>query len=130
MVDLARIPPKVALINRDSRLDYSAGPKIHLAPRALSCGEEYLMLKGLFAALLIVTASGTFPVQAQVAGSGAADAGSRERNPRLLNENYLAPTGETVPHPGASQGAATMDLDRRIEQKNNLLDQSICSNCN
>ncbi len=88
------------------------------------------MLKGLFAALLIVTANGTFPVQAQVAGSGAADAGSRERNPRLLNENYLAPTGETVPHPGASQGAATTDLDRRIEQKNNLLDQSICSNCN
>jgi hypothetical protein len=47
-----------------------------------------------------------------------------------LNENYLAPTGETVPHPGASQGAATTDLDRRIEQKNNRLDQSICSNCN
>jgi hypothetical protein len=92
MVDLARIPPKVALINRDLRPDYSAGPKNHLAPRALPCGEEYLMLKGLYAALLIVTASGTFPVQAQVAGSGAADAGSRERNPRLLNENYLAPT--------------------------------------
>jgi hypothetical protein len=88
------------------------------------------MLKALYAAVLIVTASGTFPVQAQTAGSGAADAGSRQRNPRLLNENYLAPTGETVPRPGASQGAATTDLDRRIEQKNNLLEQSICSNCN
>jgi hypothetical protein len=77
-----------------------------------------------------MTASGAFPVQAQVAGSGAADAGPRERNSHLLNEKYLAPTGETVPHPGASQGAATTDLDRRIEQKNNLLDQSICSNCN
>jgi hypothetical protein len=88
------------------------------------------MLKALYAALLIVTASGMFPVQAQTAGFGVADAGSRQRNPHLLNENYLAPTGETVPHPGASQGAATTDLDRRIEQKNNLLEQNICSNCN
>jgi hypothetical protein len=47
----------------------------------------------------------------------------------LLHENYLTSTGETVPHPGASQGAATTDLDRLIEQKNNRLDQSICSNC-
>jgi hypothetical protein len=88
------------------------------------------MQKALSAALLMVTVSGIFQVQAQPAGSGVADVRSQQRNPRLLNENYLAPAGETVPHPGASQGAATTDLDRPIEQKNNLLEQSICSNCN
>jgi hypothetical protein len=47
-----------------------------------------------------------------------------------LNKNYLTSTGETVAHPGASQGAATTDLDRRIRQRNDRVIQSICSNCN
>jgi len=76
-----------------------------------------------------MTTSGTFAVQAQTTGSDIADAASQGKSTRLLNKNYLTSTGETVPHPGASQGAATTDLDRLIEQKNNRLDQSICSNC-
>jgi hypothetical protein len=87
------------------------------------------MLKPLFFALLFMTTSGTFAVQAQATGPDIADAASRGKSTRLLHENYLTSTGETVPHPGASQGAATTDLDRLIEQKNNRLDQSICSNC-
>jgi hypothetical protein len=86
------------------------------------------MLKPLSFALPFLTASGTFAVHAQ-ARPGPADASSRGNATRLLNENYLTSTGETVPHPGASQGAGTTDLDRVIEQKNNRLDQSICSNC-
>ncbi len=88
------------------------------------------MLKLLTFALLFMVASGTFAVQAQTTGSDTADAASRHKATRLLNENYLTSTGETVAHPGASQGAATTDLDRRIEQQNNRANQSICSNCN
>ncbi|HET6374912.1 MAG TPA: hypothetical protein VFF88_02585 [Methylocella sp.] len=54
----------------------------------------------------------------------------RQRPSELLNEKYLAPTGATVPHPGESQGAPTSPLDRDIEQQNDQIDRSICSNCN
>jgi hypothetical protein len=84
------------------------------------------MMKPLFVALLCATVTGITVVQAQT-GAGPAPG---HKAARLLNENYLTSTGETVAHPGASQGAATTGLDRRIEQQNNRVDQSICSNCN
>jgi len=88
------------------------------------------MLKPLTFALLFMTAGGTFAVQAQTTGPAAPDAASRPKDQRLLNENYLTPTGETVPRPGLSQGPPTTNLDREIQQENNRLDQSIRSNCN
>jgi hypothetical protein len=87
------------------------------------------MLKSISFALLLLTASGTFAVHAQAMGPDPADASSRGNATRLQNKNYLTSTGETVPHPGASQGAGTTDLDRIIRRKNNRLDQSICGNC-
>jgi hypothetical protein len=67
------------------------------------------MRKRLFVAFLSATVTGITVVQAQT-GTGQAP---RDKATRLLNENYLTSTGETVPRPGASQGAATTD-DRRI----------------
>ena len=84
------------------------------------------MMKPLFVALLCATITGITVVQAQT-GTGPAP---RHRATGLLNKNYLTSTGETVAHPGASQGAATTDLDRWIGQQNDRVDQSICSNCN
>src|SRR5450631_1302500 len=129
-MSLARIPLKVTLTIEDRDRNIQPDRRTFLAHGTFPFREELLMLKALYAALVMVAAGGIVAVQAQTVGSGAADAASRRHDSRLLNENYLAPTGETVPHPGASQGAATTDLDRRIEQKNNRLDQSICSNCN
>ena len=83
------------------------------------------MMKPLFIALLCATVTGITVVQAHT-GTGQAP---RDKATRLLNENYLTSTGETVPRPGASQGAATTDLDRRIRRRNDRIDQSICSNC-
>lgn len=83
------------------------------------------MMKPLFVALLCAIVIGITVVQAQT-GTGPAP---RPRATGLLNRNYLTSTGETVPHPGVSQGAATTDLDRRIRQRNDRIDQSICSNC-
>lgn len=88
------------------------------------------MIKRLLLGLLITIATGASAVQAQSGGSDNSGADSRPGAKGLLNERNLTSTGETVPHPGASQGAPTSDLDRRIEQENDKLDQSICSNCN
>lgn len=87
------------------------------------------MLKPLCFAVLFMTVSGTLAVQAQTPGSDVAGGASQRRPARLLNENHLTPTGETVPHPGMSQGAPTSSLDRQIWRKDNRLDRSICSNC-
>jgi hypothetical protein len=84
------------------------------------------MMKPLFVALLCATVAGITVVRAQT----GTDPAPRPKATRLLNENYLTSTGETVPHPGVSQGAATTDLDRRIRQRNDRINQSICSNCN
>jgi hypothetical protein len=83
------------------------------------------MMKPLFVALLCATITGITVVQAQT-GTGPAP---RHKAARLLNENYLTSTGETLPHPGVSQGGATTDLDRRIGRRNDRVVQSICSNC-
>jgi hypothetical protein len=83
------------------------------------------MTKPFSVGLLCATVAGITVVQAQT-GPGPAP---RHKTEGLLNENYLTPTGETVAHPGASQGAATTDLDRRIGRRNNHVVQSICSNC-
>jgi hypothetical protein len=83
------------------------------------------MMKPLFGAFLCAAVIVSV-AQAQT-GTGPV---RRHKATRLLNENYLTSTGETVARPGASQGAATTGLDRRIEQQNNRVDQSICSNCN
>ena len=82
-------------------------------------------MKPLFVALLCATVIGIAVVHAQTGTNPA----PRHNATRLLNKNYLTSTGETVAHPGASQGGATTDLDRRIEQQNDRVDQSICSNC-
>ena len=47
----------------------------------------------------------------------------------LLDQDYLTSTGATVPHPGASQSAGPTPLDRAIEEQDNKIDNSICSNC-
>jgi len=47
----------------------------------------------------------------------------------LLRKDYLTPTGQTVPHPGASQGAGVTPLDRTIQQRDDWLEKGICRNC-
>ncbi len=47
----------------------------------------------------------------------------------LLDQDYLTSTGATVPRPGASQSAGPTPLDRKIEQQDNKIDNSICNGC-
>jgi hypothetical protein len=48
---------------------------------------------------------------------------------QLLDQKYLAPTGATVPRPGVPQASGPTALDRKIEEENNRLDNSICKGC-
>jgi hypothetical protein len=47
----------------------------------------------------------------------------------LLDQDYLAPTGETVARPGVPQASGPTALDRKIQQEDNRIDNSICSGC-
>jgi hypothetical protein len=47
----------------------------------------------------------------------------------LIRGGHITSTGETVPHPGASQGAGTTSLDRGIEQEDNRIQGGICKGC-
>ena len=47
----------------------------------------------------------------------------------LLDQDYLAPTGATVPQPGVPQGSGPTALDRKIQQQDNAIDNSICKGC-
>ncbi|HSV01095.1 MAG TPA: hypothetical protein VLI91_13405 [Roseiarcus sp.] len=47
----------------------------------------------------------------------------------LLDQDYLAPTGATVPRPGVPQGSGPTALDRKIQEQDNRLDNSICKGC-
>ena len=77
-----------------------------------------------------------FIAESLCAVSGAAlaqtptTAPTREPGPTsLLRQNYLTSTGETVPRPGASQGAGVTPLDRGVQQRDNQVTKSICRNC-
>jgi hypothetical protein len=48
---------------------------------------------------------------------------------QLLDQDYLAPTGATVPRPGVPQASGPTALDRKIEEENNRIDNSICKGC-
>jgi hypothetical protein len=47
----------------------------------------------------------------------------------LLDHDYLAPTGETVPRPGVPQASGPTPLDRKVEQQDNRIDNSVCKGC-
>jgi hypothetical protein len=48
---------------------------------------------------------------------------------QLLDKDYLTSTGETVPRPGVPQASGPTPLDRKIQEEDNRLDNSICKGC-
>jgi len=99
-------------------------PKLAL-PRTL----RIAFIGSLKVALCVYTLFLSDAARAQTTGSGGVGPASRHNATGLLNENFLTSTGQTVAHPGASQGTGTTELDRRIEQQNDRIEESICGNC-
>jgi hypothetical protein len=54
---------------------------------------------------------------------------SRPTPGQHLDQDYLAPTGATVPRPGVPQASGPTALDRQMRQENNHIDNSICNGC-
>lgn len=48
---------------------------------------------------------------------------------QLLDKDYLTSTGETVPRPGVPQASGPTPLDRKIQEEDNRIDNSICKGC-
>ncbi|MGP0061257.1 MAG: hypothetical protein ACLPID_18450 [Beijerinckiaceae bacterium] len=75
------------------------------------------MAIALDAAMLHASAQGNLFAQAEP---------SRDQ---LINRNNLAPTGETVPHPGQSQIGSESAQEKAAQKKSQKDTHSICSNC-
>ncbi len=54
---------------------------------------------------------------------------SKPQPGHLLDRDYQTSTGATVPQPGVPQGSGPTPLDRKIQQENNQIDNSICKGC-
>ena len=76
-----------------------------------------LVAAGLFAAATTASFAQT------PAPDSASDGGPGVRS------GHITSTGETVPNPGASQGAGTTSLDRGIQERDNKIDSGICKGC-
>ena len=48
---------------------------------------------------------------------------------RLLDQDYQTSTGATVPRPGVPQASGPSALDRKIQEQDNKIDNSICKGC-
>jgi hypothetical protein len=48
---------------------------------------------------------------------------------QLLDQDYLTSTGATVPRPGVPQASGPSALDRKIQEEDNKIDNSICQGC-
>jgi hypothetical protein len=74
--------------------------------------------------LSFVTVTGAL-AQSDNAPAPSADS----RSSAGIRGGNITSTGETVPNPGASQGAGVTPLDRGIQREDNRITGSICKGC-
>ena len=84
-------------------------------------------------AFALVTGLGTPAVGATAAQNyviaQADSVGAPPPRDQLLNRDYLAPTGETVPNPGRSQIGPESEQEKGAQRRSDRDTHSICSNC-
>ena len=90
--------------------------------------ECRIMTKLTAIAAFLFAASVGFGADAQDKNLLAPELSKPERG-HLLGRDYLAPTGATVPRPGVPQGSGPTALDRKIQQEDDRIDNSICKGC-
>ena len=86
------------------------------------------MAKSLVIAAFLLAATAGVSAYGQDNGLTAPEL-SKPAPGRLLDQDYLAPTGATVPRPGVPQGSGPTALDRKIQEEDNKIDNSICKGC-
>ena len=82
-----------------------------------------MMRRLLLAGGVVLAATLPGVAQSQTPQDSAADGGPGVRS------GHITATGETVPNPGASQGAGTTSMDKGIQAQDNKIDTSICKGC-
>ena len=86
------------------------------------------MAKSIVIAAFILAATASVGAYGQDKGLVAPEL-SKPAPGQLLDQNYLTSTGETVPRPGVPQASGPTPLDRKIQQEDNKIDNSICKGC-
>jgi hypothetical protein len=87
------------------------------------------MVKRLLTAIIFFVTFAAVAANGQSDGAYVAPELNKPMPGRLLDQDYLTSTGETVPRPGVPQSQGETPFDRHIEQENNRIDNSICSGC-
>jgi hypothetical protein len=85
------------------------------------------MAKSMVVAAVLATLAG-LPAYAQNNNLVAPEL-AKPAQGQLLDKDYLTSTGATVPRPGVPQGSGPTALDRKIQQEDNKIDNSICKGC-
>ena len=86
------------------------------------------MAKSIVVAAFLLAATAGFAAYGQDNGLVAPEL-SKPAPGHLLDQDYLTPTGATVPRPGVPQASGPTALDRKIQQEDNRIDNSICKGC-
>ena len=86
------------------------------------------MAKSIVIAAFLLAASAGVAAHAQDKSLVAPEL-SKPAAGQLLDQDYLTSTGETVPRPGVPQASGPTALDRKIQQEDNQIDNSICKGC-
>ena len=86
------------------------------------------MTKSIVIAAFLVAATAGVGAYGQDKGLVAPEL-SKPTPGQLLDKDYTTSTGETVPRPGVPQASGPTPLDRKIQQEDNKIDNSICKGC-
>jgi hypothetical protein len=86
------------------------------------------MAKSIIIAAFLLAATAGVAAYGQDKGLVAPEL-SKPTPGQLLDKDYTTSTGATVPRPGVPQGSGPTALDRKIQQEDNKLDNSICKGC-
>jgi hypothetical protein len=86
------------------------------------------MAKSIIIAAFLVVATGGVAAYGQD-NKLVAPERSKPEPGHLLDQDYTTSTGATVPNPGVPQGSGPTQLDRKIQQEDNKIDNSICKGC-
>ena len=87
------------------------------------------MVKLFLTAIIFFAPLAAFAANGQSVGVYVVPELSKPAPGRLLGQDYLTSTGDTVPRPGVPQSSGDTPLDRYMRQQNDRIDNSICNAC-
>ena len=89
------------------------------------------MIRSTSVATVLIAVSLGIPAYGQETGENGAvlPAPSGAAAGQPLNKDHLAPTGQTLPHPGVPQAEGTTEFDRSVQRRDDRIEESICKGC-